>query len=302
VFRNLILFRLSPRATQACLPLDDKLAEMTLRPIGPLEMSVHGFVSPFGEGKAITHEVSQCTLLTLGGEHRLLPAAVVNEALRKRVVEIEQREDRKVGRKERKSLKDEVIIDLMPRAFVKPSRQSAYLDASTGWLVIDTGSIKPAENLVSQMREAIGEFPATPATPEESVRALMTEWVTHNKPPEGLVIGDACELKDPAGTPTPTARVRNQDLNSDEVREHLKAGKQVSQLALVYQERLSFTLTDELVIKGIKMLDVSADSAAEDASEGEEGKLDAEFALMILEFRNFFQSLEDWFRISRPED
>lgn len=303
-FKNVTLFRLSEAATQAAVeaPLSDKLAENPLRSVGPLEQSTHGFVSPFGDdpNAAIVHAVGNGILFTVGGEHRLLPGSVVNEALRKRVAKIESEEQRKVSRKERKSLKEEVLTDLLPKAFVKPSRANGYLDTKNGWVVLDTSSSKSAEALVSAVRDALGSFPAVPLMPEESPGVLMTSWVSSGELPEGLALGDSCELKDVAASPAATARVRNQELTSEEILEHLKAGKQVSQLALVFEERLSFTLTSDLVVKQIKFLDLATQSLGETSDDASE--LDARFALMSLEFDRLFERLSSWFNLARPID
>ena len=82
-------------------------------------------------------------------------------------------------------MKDEILTDFLPRAFVKPYRILAYLDLKNGWLVVDTSSRKSAEEVLSELREATGSFPATPMAPEESPRTLMTDWVVSGKLPAG---------------------------------------------------------------------------------------------------------------------
>lgn len=119
----------------------------------------------------------------MGGEDKLLPSAVVNEALAARLQKIAEEEGRRVGARERKRLKDEVLTDLLPRAFSRPYRLSAYIDKKNGWVVIDTASRKAAEECLSQIREAVGSFPAAPMAPEESPRGHMTDWVVHGKLP-----------------------------------------------------------------------------------------------------------------------
>ena len=131
-----------------------------------------------------------------------------------------------VGSRERKRLKDEVLTDLLPRAFTRLSKRNAYLDTENGWLVVDTASRKAAESRVSLIREALGSFPAAPLAPDESPRVLMTDWLAHGKLPPGLALGDECELRD-SGDGGAAVRCRRQDLESDEIREHLKSGKQV---------------------------------------------------------------------------
>jgi recombination associated protein RdgC len=138
-FRNLTLFRFSPTVAEDLGRLDEALAGHRLRPCGPLEMFTKGFVPPVGrgEGEPLTHIVKQCTLLTVGGEDKLLPAAVINDELQRKVQKIAEEEGRKVGGRERKRIKDDLLTELLPRAFVRNSRMSAYVDRKNGWLVLD---------------------------------------------------------------------------------------------------------------------------------------------------------------------
>jgi len=300
-FRNLSLFRFPESTSQSLAELATDLDSHRLRECGPMELATRGFVSPYGRNdEALLHQVGAYSLLTIGSEERLLPGVVVNEALADRLAQIAEKEGRRVGAKERKRLKEEVISDLLPRAFIRPSRLSAYLDAEQGWFVVDSASRKAAEDAVSQVREALGRFPATPMAPEESPRALMTDWLIGGKLPDGLVLGEECELRDPAEAGA-VVRCRRQDLESDEVREHLKSGKQAFQLGLVFDERISFVLGEDLVVRKLKFLDVVLDELG-DTAESARAELDASFALMTLELKNLFGRLETWFGLPRPGD
>ena len=198
-------------------------------------------------------------------------------------------------------MKDEVLTDLLPRAFVRSSRQFAYLDLAQGWIVIDTASRKNAEEAVSQVRDAVGRFPATPLAPEESPRALLTQWLSSGKLPANLVLGDECELRDPAESGA-IVRCRRQDLELDEIKEHLKSGKQVFQLGLEFDDRISFVLGEDLVIRKLRFLDIVLDEIDESSLESIRAELDATFTLMTGEIRRLLAALESWFTIKRPTD
>ena len=301
-FRNLSLFRFPESVSKSLKKIDKSLDSQRLRPCGPMELATQGFVSPFGrDGEELLHQFGAYTLVAIGSEERLLPSVVVNEALADKLAKVTEKEGRRVGGKERKRLKDEVISELLPRAFIRPSRLSAYMDAEQGWFVVDSASRKAAEDAVTQVREALGRFPATPMAPEESPRALMTDWLINGKLPAGLVLGEECELRDPAEAGA-IVRCRRQDLESDEVREHLKSGKQAFQLGLEFDERISFVLGEDLVVRKLRFLDVVLDQLGEDSAESARAELDATFALMTLELKNLFARLEEWFGLPRPGD
>lgn len=301
-FRNLSLFRFSAATSSNLATIETALAQHRLRPCGPIEMMTRGFVSPFGrESDELLHRVGDFSLFTVGGEDKLLPASVVNDELANKLAEIVEKEQRRIGAKERKRIKDEVLTDLLPRAFVRSSRQFAYFDLAQGWIVIDTASRKNAEEAVSEVRNAVGRFPATPLAPEESPRALLTHWLASGKLPANLVLGDECELRDPAESGA-TVRCRRQDLELDEIKEHLKSGKQVFQLGLEFDERISFVLGEDLVIRKLRFLDIVLDEIDESSLESVRAELDATFTLMTGEIRRLLAALESWFTIKRPTD
>ncbi len=301
-FRNLTLFRFPASTSESLAKLEQQLDEHRLRPCGPIELATRGFVSPFGrESDELVHRVGPFALLTVGSEDKLLPSSVIGEALAVKIAEINEKEGRRIGARERKRLKEQVISDLLPRAFIRPSRLSGYLDVDTGWLVIDTASRKAAEESVSQIREALGRFPATPMAANDSPRALMTDWLIHGKLPQGLVWGDEVELRDPAEAGA-VVRCRRQDLESDEIREHLKSGKQVFQLGLELDERIAFVLGEDLTVRKLRFLDVVLDEIGDDAMESARAELDARFTLMTLELKRVLEKLDEWFGLPRPDE
>lgn len=291
-FRNLTLFRFPASSIENPEDLDALLAEHTLKPVGPLELASRGFVSPLGQGEeALTHQVGDAVLLTLATEQRLLPGSVLNAALSQKLEHIRQSEGRNPGGRERKRIKDEVIAELLPRAFARPSRCSGYLDLGLGWCVIDTSSRKHAETFVTSIREAMGSFPAVPASTETSPRALMTSWIDGEPLPPGFVLGDECELRDPVDSGA-VLKCKNQELQAEEIREHLKCGKQGFRVALVFEERISFVLGEDLVIRKLKFLDAATAPLEDTQRDTQRDEVDAVFALMTGELRVLLQRLD----------
>ncbi len=302
-FRNATLFRFSAAVAADLKRLDEVLGEHRLRPCGPMEMFTKGFVPPVGndDESPMLNVVKHCTWLTVGGEDKMLPAAVVNDELQRKIRKIVEEQGRKVGGRERKRLKEDVITELLPRAFVRSSRLSAYVDTHHGWLVLDTSSRKSAENAITQVREALGSFPAVPLAPEEGPRVLMTDWLANGSLPEGLALGDECELRDPAAATGARWKGRAADLASEEVKEHLRSGKQVFQLGLEFGDRISFVLGEDLTIRKLKFLDVVMGELG-DGFEDAQAEANATFALFTLELEKLLAKLEEWFGIPRPSE
>ena len=298
-FRNLTLFRFP--TTLDFSQLEELLPEMQLKPVGALELSSRGFVSPFGRNEPeLSHRIGEAIWLTVGSEDKILPSSVVNDLLGKKLAEIEEKEGRKPGGRTRKRIKEDLVHELLPRAFVKPSRTDALVDLELGFVAVDSSSRKNSEEFVSQIRGALGSFPALPLNAEVAPRNILTGWIAGEPLPEGLALGEECELKD-AMEGGAVVKCQNQDLQGDEIAKHLEAGKQVTKLALVFQDSLSFVLGDDLIVRKLKFLDGATDQLENIDEEGRRAELDARFALISGELRRLFLLLEQALKLSKAE-
>ena len=298
-FRNLTFFRFP--TTHDFSRLDELLPEAALKPVGPLELSSRGFISPFGRGEdLLSHRIGDAIWLAVGGEDKILPGSVVNDLLAQKVAELEEREGRKLGGRARKRLKDDLLHELLPRAFVKSSRTDALLDLEHGFLAVDSSSRKSAEAVASEIRRALGSFPAIPPNAEVAPRSILTGWIAGEPLPEGLSLGEECELKD-AMDGGAVVRAQNQELLSDEIAKHLEAGKQVTKLALVLDDHVSFVLGEDLVVRKLKFLEGAVDQLESTERDDLRAELDARFALLSGEVRRLFLVLESALKISKTD-
>ena len=298
-FRNLTFFRFP--TTHDFSRLDELLPEAALKPVGPLELSSRGFISPFGRGEdLLSHRIGDAIWLAVGGEDKILPGSVVNDLLAQKVAELEEREGRKLGGRARKRLKDDLLHELLPRAFVKPSRTDALIDLEHGFIAVDASSRKTGENVVSEVRRALGSFPALPLNAEVAPRSVLTGWIAGEPLPEGLSLGEECELKD-AMEGGAVVKCQNQELQSDEIAKHLKAGKQVTKLALVLDDHVSFVLGEDLIVRKLKFLDGAVDQLENTEHDDLRAELDARFALMAGELKRLFLVLEHALKLSKAD-
>ncbi len=298
-FRNLTIFRF-PTALDLS-QLDAQLAEFPLRPVGPLELSTRGFVSPFGrDNDVLAHRLEDALWVAVGGEDKLLPAAVVNDLLAKKVAAIEQAEGRCPGGRKRKQMKDDLVHELLPRAFVRPTRTDAMIDVEHGLCIVDSSSKKSAEAVVSEIRQALGSFPALPLNAEVAPRSVLTGWIAGEPLPDGLALGEECEMKD-AAEHGAVVKCQNQDLEGDEIAKHLESGKQVTRLALTLDDHVSFVLGEDLVIRKLKFLDGAIDKLEGTENDDQRAELDARFALMAGELKRLFAVLEPALKLSKVE-
>jgi recombination associated protein RdgC len=294
-FKNLQLFRLVKPFAWSADALEEALAQAPFRRCGSLETATFGWVSPITrKGGPLVHAANGYLMIAARREEKLLPAAVVREVVDEKVAEIEDQQMRTVRRKERNAIRDEVLQDLLPKAFTRSGAIHAYLAPREGWLVVDNASRRKAEDLASLLRKCLGSLELVPPRVKQAPAAIMTQWLTQDTVPAGLVVEDECELRDP-GDEGGLVRCKRQDLGADEVAAHLKAGKQAVKLALAWNDRLSFVLDEHLAVKRLRFLDLVQEQAADAGGDSGAERFDADFAIMSLELAGFLTHLLEAF-------
>ncbi len=290
-FKNLQLYRFAKPFEFDAETLGQQLAKHSFTPCGSQDTSRSGWVAPLGRhGSEFVHASSGFLMICAQRQDKLLPAAVVREALEEKVLQIEEREARNLPRKERSSLKDEIVFSLLPKAFVRSSYQFAYISPSDNMLVVDASSANRAEELIDDLRTALGSLSVIPLTSKLRPTDVMTRWVDSGQPAPGFELGKECELRDDVDA-NGIIRCKHQNLAASEIVNHLKTGMHVSKLALFWQKRIECVLDEKLVLRRLRFSDQVQEQA--DAVEAEDvaTQFDVDFSIMSLELRAFFKDL-----------
>ncbi len=294
-FKNLTLFRFSEPFTLSTTDLAEKLETMRFRSCGSHDESSFGWTSPLGQAsEQLLHEANGYIMLCGKKEEKVLPTSVINEMLQEKVLEIETQQGSKLSKKERTTIKDELIFELLPKAFSFSRRSFAYIDPKGGWIVVDSASAKKAEDLLSSLRRCLGSLPVVPINTKDSPVVNMTEWLCNQETPTGITIEDECELRSPEEEGG-IIRCKKHDLALPEIKNHLDTGKQVIKLAMNWEERISFVLDENLSVKRLKFLDLVQEQVTDIEVDDEVGGFDADFSIMTLEFSNFLPRLLELF-------
>jgi recombination associated protein RdgC len=279
-FKNLRAYRLTSPFDLSAEQLEQQLSGAAFSPCGKSQPLSIGWVPPLGEDtEALVHSAGGRHLLCMRREEKLLPATVVREQVAERIAGIEKEQGRKVYRKERLQLRDEVVQDCLPRAFTRSAPVFAYIDSRSNWIFVDSASAARAEELVGLLRECIGTLPLLLPQVNNSPSAAMTSWLVHSNLPADLSLGSDCELRDPAEDGG-VVRCRGIELDSDEVEVHLQAGKQVVRLAVDWDEKLELVLGEDLVLRRLRFADELVAENDDVAEADPLARLDADFALM----------------------
>ncbi len=279
-FKNLTLLRLAEPFSLTAEALAARLEQHAFQPCSSHQPSAAGWTPPLGR-KAVDliHGVGGLLLICLRTEEKVLPATVVNQTLAERVALIEDQRGERVRRREKRELRDRIMEDLLPRALTRGRLGYAYLDPAAGWLVVDSASSRGVDEIAGALRKTLGAFSVAPLRVAWSPVAIMTAWLAEGGAPAGFALGDVCELRegDDGGG---IVRCRGQDLTGDELRGHLRAGKQVTRVSLSWDERIAFVLDEAMVVRRLQFLDVVRESLRDTVADSPEAVFDAEFALM----------------------
>ena len=291
-FRNARVFRFTKPFEITAEALEEKLQEDAFKPCGPQETSRQGWVSPMGKhSDLLVHSAGGYHLIALRKEEKLLPASVIKELVDEKVEMIEAEQHRKVRRKEKDELKEEVTLEMLPRAFSKNRRCYAYLAPADGVLVVDAGSSKQAEDLASTLRKSLGSLPVRPPAVEQAPAFTFTGWLNESIDlPVSIELGTECELKD-TSEDGGVVRCKGLDLQGDEIRSHLDAGMQVTKLSVTWDDNLSFVLDEELGIRRLKFGDTLQEKLDDVDADDAAARFDAAFSLMTLELARLIPGL-----------
>lgn len=294
-FKNLALYRFTEDFTLSESDLESKLAEMMFHPCGDHQEYSFGWTAPVGgNSEQLVHSANGFFMLCAKKEEKVLPAAVINESVQDRILEVEEQQARKLAKKERSALKDEVIFELLPRAFSFSRKTYAYIDPKGGWIIVDAASSKKAEDLLSNLRKCLGSLPVVPVNTVDTPVTTMTQWLVSNQVPSDITIEDECELRSPEQEGS-IVRCKRHDLSLPEIKNHLDTGKQAIKLAITWADRLSFILDENLAVKRLRFLDLIQDQVADIETDNDADRFDADFSIMSMELAKFLPRLVEIF-------
>lgn len=285
-FKNALIYRLSRNVDLS--GIEEKLAAFAFTPCGSQDMAKTGWVAPIGD--ALVHTINGQHLLVVQREEKILPREVIQTELNKKVAKLEAEQHRRLKKSEKDALKDEVLHSLIPRAFSKHHKTQIWINERAGLIVVDAASAKRAEDTLALLRKSLGSLPVVPLTMENPIELTVTEWVRSGQPPAGFILQDEAELKavlEEGGI----IRCKKQELVGDEIATNLQAGKLVTKLALSWQDRIDFVLSDDGALKKLKFSDALLEQNDDIDREDYAQRFDADFILLTGELSALITNL-----------
>ncbi|MES0872957.1 recombination-associated protein RdgC [Sinimarinibacterium thermocellulolyticum] len=287
-FKNLSIYRLPPGWTRTPGALETTLAAFPLQPCSGLALRSRGWV-PVNDAGQFAYGQERQVLIAMGTDEKLLPASVVNQVAGERIANLENDKGFKLGRKARREIREQVAVELTPRAFSRRTELRGWFDFAGGWLVVDTASANRADEFTQTLRDALGELPVTPLQSEPSMDTLMTGWLASGQAPRPFALDDEAELTS-ADANKSTVRYLRHALDGKDIAGHLSSGKIVKRLALTWKDRIGFVVDDKLQIRRFKALDIERVREESDVLPPEQ-QFEIDFALFSGELGALLEDL-----------
>ncbi|CAN7497048.1 recombination-associated protein RdgC [Acidovorax sp. LjRoot74] len=265
MFKNLIVYRITQGWAPDLQAAEEALAKAPFMECGATQEKSIGWVPPRGEAHgALVESIGGQWIARLMTETKAIPASVLARKVKEKAERIEQETGRKPGRKESKELKDEAKLDLLPMAFTKQASMWVWIDPAARLLVLDTASQGRADEVVTLLVEALPGLSVSLINTQTSPQAAMAHWLKEQEPPVGFTVDRECELKS-ASEEKAVVRYGRHPLDIEEVQAHIDAGKLPTKLAMTWDDRVSFLLTEGGQVRKLQFLDTVFEGQKADA-------------------------------------
>ncbi|MBB6559624.1 recombination associated protein RdgC [Acidovorax soli] len=286
MFKNLIVYRTGPLHTADLEGVEQALQKMLFAECGATQEKSVGWVPPRGEEHgALVESIGGQWVLRFKIEAKAVPGEVLARRVKEKADAIEKSTGRKPGKKESKELKEEAKLDLLPMAFTKQSTMWVWIDRELRTLVLDTGTQSRADDVVSLLVEALPGLTVSLLHTSTSPQAAMSHWLSTQEPPQGFTVDRECELK-ACDEGKAVVRYGRHPLDIEEVKAHIAAGKLPTKLALTWDDRVSFLLTEGLQVKKVEFLDTVFEG-----TKADDGSFDTDVAIATGELRKLLPDL-----------
>lgn len=287
-FKNARVFRVQSKKPITLEVMAEAMEAEQIPPAMKTESVVTGWVPPRDKG-ALIEMIGKQFLIALGYEKKLLPSSVVNQFVKAKVEEITEQQGFKPGRKQIKDIKENVTDELMPRAFSVTSKTIVWIDLLNGWIVVNSASQVKQDDVLTLILKSMPFLTIGSLHVKHSPTTSMTHWLESGDAPYGFTVDTDTEMRSNGDNVQKVRYVNHTPEIADVVRQ-VASGKQCTALSMTWKDRISFSLTESLIIKKITPLDILKES---DEVLNDIERFNADFTLMSGELNGLLCDLTE---------
>ena len=291
MFKNVIVYRLASPWSVTQAQLDEALQADRFVECGASQEKSVGWTEPRGQAHGpLVEVVGGQWVLRLMMEVKSVPGSVVKRKVEEQVAHIEATTGRKPGKKEKKELSEDARLALLPMAFSKQSSVQVWVDPQAGLLMTDAGSQAKADEVMTWLIKAVDGLAVSLINTQVSPAAAMATWLSTKEAPPDFTVDRECELKAPDESKA-VVRYTRHALDTDEVAQHIAMGKMPTRLALTWNDRVSFVLTEALQLKKITFLEGVFEGNTASPGDGKADNFDTDVAIATGELQGLIPDL-----------
>lgn len=292
MFKNLTIYRPAADCIPSLDAMETALRAAVFAPCGPTQEQSAGWIPPRGEANgAMVESVAGQRIMRLRIETRGVPSAAVRKKAQEYADRIEAETGRKPGKKEMKELKEDAKRALLPQAFPRQSDVWVWIDIDNNTLVTDAISQHQTYEVVTALVLTFDQLSMRLLQTNVAPQTAMAQWLTATDPaewPGDFSVERECELKS-GDEEKSVVKFSRHNLATEEIRKHIAEGKLPTRLAMSYDGRVGFTLTQGMQLRKITLLDGALDDAVADKDSG----FDADVAIATGELQKLIPALID---------
>ena len=268
-FKNLQCYCLKDVSLIKKEELDSLLQEIRFVAPSSLEKTRLGCVPPIDDDNALCFIDGERVVIKFKRQDKILPAPIINEEVKQRLLLIEEQEQRKLNKSEKAKVKDDVITELLPKAFSKNSFITVFLYLKEKLIFIDVSNKKLNEECLSLLRRALGSLPVVNMSTNKSPSLFMTELLRQECVHSQLDILNEVDFM-LNNQENSMIKIKNCVIPNDETEQALQSGFAVGKMLLLWNDSMSFLLEHDFSIKRIKYF-IEDDEQYENNSEEMKG-------------------------------
>ena len=214
--------------------------------------------------------------ITVGSNHlivcekqeKLLPASVINQALKTRIAQIETEQGYKVGKKMRNDLKQQITESLYAKAFTVSKFFNVWINTEHDLMCVETTSELVTDNVLSFLIRDL-DWRGHRLVTDKNADGLMRDLILFDSGVGNLSVGRSCVLQDRYETGK-NITYKNELLDTGIVSNYVMEDKRPVKLEIVLHSgdnECCFTIDSRCVISKITLPDMVEDRSVFDTDD-----------------------------------